>query len=629
MATVPQNNEPLLLGVEGGGTRTVALVVNAAHQLIQRIEFGPSNLHLLSDSELQRALNAIARQALKPAAIAIGLAGLRTESDRQRVLAAADRTWPKIPCRAVADLETGLAAAPPASRKVTARVLVLSGTGSCCFGRRPDGRSSKLGGWGHLLGDKGSAYEIGLRALKAVVFYSDRDGEWPKLGAQILRTLQLNTPEDLVDWAHQAQKQAVAALALDVFEAWKGGDKIARDILEGAAHSLANDAAHCARRLARPQDRVQFILAGSVLLKQPRFAQRVTAILRKLWPHAEVTRLHRESAWGAVELAHKALIQQPCDRDRDGGEPPSGRVLQPVSLRTPTQQAPVYVPRATSMSPTEQRNPRSMHLDRMSLRQGIVLMLSEEGRVPAILRQYQATIASCVRRIARCFAQGGRLFYVGAGTSGRLGVLDASECPPTFRVSPQQVQGIMAGGPQALWQSLEGAEDDGNAGAAAVQGRAVTHRDIVIGIAASGRTPFVWGALNEAKRRGAETVLVCFNPYLAIEKRYRPDVVLAIDVGPEVLTGSTRLKAGTATKLLLNLFTTLAMVRRGKVVGNLMVDLNPSNEKLRDRAVRIVVELTGMSAVDAKAALEKSHWVIQKAIGNSRRRRSTLRQNEI
>jgi N-acetylmuramic acid 6-phosphate etherase len=241
-------------------------------------------------------------------------------------------------------------------------------------------------------------------------------------------------------------------------------------------------------------------------------------------------------------------------------------------------------------------------------------MLREEGRVPGVLLAHRNEIARCVRLIVRRFKVGGRLFYAGAGTSGRLGVLDASECPPTFRTDPSQIQGIIAGGREALWQSIEGAEDDDTAGADAIRFRRITARDVVIGIAASGSTPFVWGALREAKRRRARTILVCFNPFLEISRQDKPDLVLAPNLGPEVLTGSTRLKAGTATKLLLNIFTTLTMVHLGKVVSNLMVDLNPSNRKLRDRAVRILRELTGTDDASAVAALEASDWVVKGAL---------------
>lgn len=270
--------------------------------------------------------------------------------------------------------------------------------------------------------------------------------------------------------------------------------------------------------------------------------------------------------------------------------------------------------RSTSLSPTEQRNPRSLKLDRLSVGEAVALMLAEETRTLRALRAERRNIERAVELIGRAVKGGGRLLYLGAGTSGRLGVLDASECPPTFGCRPGQVQGIIAGGPAALSRSIEGAEDDARAGASAIRACRVGRRDVVVGIAASGRTPFVWGGLIEAQGRGAKTVLVCFNPYFQIPRAIRPHVVIAPNVGPEILTGSTRLKAGTATKLLLNMFSTLAMVRAGKVVSNLMVDLRASNAKLRDRATRIVRELAGVGYPDAEAALRKSRWNIRAAL---------------
>jgi N-acetylmuramic acid 6-phosphate etherase len=274
-----------------------------------------------------------------------------------------------------------------------------------------------------------------------------------------------------------------------------------------------------------------------------------------------------------------------------------------------------------ALSPTERRNTRSLKLDKMPVEKAVELMLSEDTLIPAAVEKEKRAIAALAKRVARAFAAGGRLFYVGAGTSGRLGVLDASEIPPTFRAPREQVQGIIAGGRQALWSAVEGAEDDVQAGAAAVTHRRVGKKDVVVGIAASGRTPFVWGALHEARRRGAHTVMLCFNPAMrqAVAKlkgpdqSWAPDLLLALDLGPEVLTGSTRLKSGTATKLVLNLISTLAMVQSGKVISNLMVDLNPSNVKLRDRAERMVAELTQRSLEESHDALTASGWVVKKA----------------
>ena len=295
---------------------------------------------------------------------------------------------------------------------------------------------------------------------------------------------------------------------------------------------------------------------------------------------------------------------------------PASTTAVPSKPAIPAPKTDFPIPASREMSPTERRNPASTQLDRMPVNAAIDLMLAEDERLPAILRSHRPALARLIREVSKSLGSGGRLFYAGAGTSGRLGVLDASECPPTFRTPPEWVQGIMAGGFRALHSAVEGAEDDAAAGAAAIDNRGLSERDVLIGIAASGRTPFVWGALHAARARGAFTALLCFNPHLARLKGGPPDLLLAIDTGPEILTGSTRLKAGTATKLVLNIVTTLSMVRLGKVVGNLMVDLNPSNVKLRDRAVRIVCELTGAERAAAQAALEVNGWVLKPAIAS-------------
>lgn len=214
--------------------------------------------------------------------------------------------------------------------------------------------------------------------------------------------------------------------------------------------------------------------------------------------------------------------------------------------------------------------------------------------------------------VAGALRKDGRLFYVGAGTSGRLGVLDASEIPPTFGASPETVQGIMAGGVNALHRSVEGAEDQRGAGALAVDERGVTATDIVCGISASGRTPFVLGALAAAQRRGAQTILLTCNP-----ARPRPeafDLEIDLETGPEILTGSTRLKAGTATKIALNILSTGAMAALGRVRGNLMVDLAISNDKLRDRAARLVAELGKCDYAEACERLQKNGWNLRAAL---------------
>jgi N-acetylmuramic acid 6-phosphate etherase len=595
------------LGIEGGGTRTVALLADGSGRALCRLETGPANMKLLTAVQLVRRFRSIAAAVPLPDAVAIGLSGAWVEADFQKIRSAAEKVWPRIPCYATNDLETGLSAATGGPRtEQIPQVLVISGTGSGCYGQGRDGRGVKVGGWGHVLGDKGSGYDIGLCALQAVIDAYDQDLVWPELGRRLLGALQLNEPNELIDWAQAADKTAIASLAAEVFAGWSSKDKLAASVLAGAARSLARDAAACARRVTDPGARVRFVLSGSVLLKQPRFGAQVSRELRRLWPKAVVTPLKRESAWGAVELARRVF---------------EAEVRSPKS-EVQNLKAAMEVVRSTRPSPTEERNQRSMNLDKMGLGDAIKLMLSEDAGLPKKLLVEGRRIEQVIRAIVRAFRRGGRLFYFGAGTSGRLGVLDASECPPTFGIPAEVVQGIIAGGQSALWQAGEGAEDDPDAGTRAIEFRRVTRLDVVVGIAASGTTPFVWGALGEAKRRGATTVLVCFNPFLRIPRALRPAIVIAPNLGPELLTGSTRLKAGTATKLLLNMFTTLAMVRLGKVRSNLMIDVNPANVKLRDRAVRIVRDLTRADCTTAQRALEHSGWVVKKAVERLGQRQS-------
>ena len=238
------------------------------------------------------------------------------------------------------------------------RVLVLSGTGSCCYGRNSAGKTAKIGGWGHILGDKGSGYEIGLRALKAVVYYYDRDGVWSSLGQRILRALQLNEPNDLIAWVQTASKTEIAGVAVEVFAAWKLRDKIATDILKGAAHSLAQDAVACARRLAdspphgsRLQVPVQFILAGSVLLKQPRFAAQVGNQLRQLLARCDRRTVETRECLGGGGIGQ--------------GRVQDSRFKVQSDRETNVERREPELVQSLKLSPTEQRNPRSMNLDKL------------------------------------------------------------------------------------------------------------------------------------------------------------------------------------------------------------------------------------------------------------------------
>jgi N-acetylmuramic acid 6-phosphate etherase len=274
-------------------------------------------------------------------------------------------------------------------------------------------------------------------------------------------------------------------------------------------------------------------------------------------------------------------------------------------------------PRGLDARLTEQRNPRSMRIDQMSSQEIVDLINAEDRMVAAAVGEERQQIARAIDLVVDAFRRGGRLVYVGAGTSGRLGVLDASEMPPTYRTDPDLVQGIMAGGYAALLRAQEGAEDHPEDGAAAIDEKDVGANDFVLGIAASGTTPYVHGALARARERGARTgFLLCTYPSEQLIKAH--DVVIAPLVGPEVITGSTRMKAGTATKIVLNTISTGAMVRTGKVYGNLMVDLQVTCQKLQDRGERILMDTLGVPREEAQQLLEASGGHVKAAIVMSR-----------
>ena len=261
---------------------------------------------------------------------------------------------------------------------------------------------------------------------------------------------------------------------------------------------------------------------------------------------------------------------------------------------------------------TEQINPHSQNLDSLSTLEIVDLFNQEDNKTIEAIANARIPLAKTIEATASALKRGGRLFYVGAGTSGRLGVLDAAECPPTFCTPPELVQGILAGGKDALVKSSEALEDRPEDGAKAIADSKVTELDVVVGITAGGTTPYVHGALKEAKNRGATTVAMsCVS---AEQVPMDADIDIRLLVGAEILAGSTRLKAGTVTKMALNIISTGAMVRYGKVYGNRMIDVAVTNDKLQDRALRIISDLTELSREEANQLLEKSHKKVKLAL---------------
>jgi N-acetylmuramic acid 6-phosphate etherase len=464
-------------------------------------------------------------------------------------------------------------------------IAVIAGTGAAVHGRHA-GNVEKAGGWGQLLGDRGGGYHIAMQGLRAVLSQYDLNSKITPLAETILRTLGLNRLQELVDWAMQAEKMAVARLAPCIFEAAKLGDPEMRNIIQDGANVLAEFTRAVAQRLGFRAAPVR--LVGGLFTHHPEYVALYNYRLSIVLPDASTAVCAKSGAEGAAWLASRMEVQTSI-------EPSTGAPVDRAEL---------------AAAATEQTNPRSAQLDVLSNAQLVDLFVTEEDCVKRALEACRAQIVQAVDLASSALREGGRMFHVGAGTSGRLGVLDASEIPPTFGAPAELVQGIIAGGATALHRAVEGAEDQPAAGALAMLERGVRKGDVVCGITASGRTPFVLGALQRAHALGAGTILITCNPS---RKRQGDawDVIIDLPTGPEIVTGSTRLKAGTATKVTLNIISTTAMIRLGKVRGNAMIDLNISNAKLRDRGVRLVSATLGLPYEAAEECLRAADWNVR------------------
>src|SRR5436189_3198420 len=589
-----------ILGVEGGGTKTAWVLaetvagVNAPSCEFRVIDHGklpPSNFRLTTSDRLRTILAELPKQIDRAG---VFLAGCGTEEDRSSLKQICLEVWPNAKIVTGSDRDSGLAAALDHGHGI----VVNAGSGSSVTGRRGN-RIERAGGWGHILGDAGGGYFLSIHALRLVLREHDLGRSEMDFTAKILRVLSLNNLDELVRWVQTADKMELAMLAPVVFEAATEGDARMMEIIEEGARVLCEytEAVASALHLLAPK----VALIGGLFHRDSIYTHAFRRRLKKNLPDARVAIAERAPELGAALLAaeaggHPTFHANPSQNEIDG----------------------------LAAALTEQRNPRSENLEKMSGRELVQVFVEEEKFVQAALHAAAAELTRAVEIVAESLRNGGRLFYVGAGSSGRIGVLDASEIPPTFGASPDLVQGIIAGGATALHRSVEGAEDEEGAGALAIDQRGAKAVDVVVGITASGRTPFVVGAVARAKSLGAKTILLTCNPVVAVVVDRGPasatpatvDVDLAINlaVGPEILTGSTRLKAGTATKAALNIISTGAMVALGKVRGNLMIDLHTTSAKLRDRAVRVVAQLAQCDYDSARNLLEANAWNLRSVV---------------
>ncbi|HFC08501.1 MAG TPA: N-acetylmuramic acid 6-phosphate etherase [Chloroflexi bacterium] len=583
-----------VIGVDGGGSKTEAVILDARGKVLGRGRSGPSNHHLVGEEGARAALEAAMRAAAEAAgaplsqaaAVVWALAGAGRPAEAQRLHDMQAALFPGVPGQVVDDAAAALVGGVGRRQGV----VVIAGTGAIVYGEDTAGNTARSGGWGHLL-DEGSGYALGLWACRAVARAADGSELPTRLTDRLLQALALPSATQLIPWLYDARRGVaeMAALAPLVLEEAERGDLIATDGVLRAADALAEGVGAVARRLGwSDAEPFPVVLTGGLLSRSAFYRSVVAQAVQTRVPAARPRRPLADAAVGAGWLA-LALAGRPWPRHAASQAPSGGGPWT-----------------------SEQRHVLTHDLDTRTTLEMVGLMHLEDRRAVAAVRLQLPAIAQAVEAIAARMKQGGRLIYIGAGTSGRLGVLDAAECPPTFNTKPGQVVGVIAGGRAALTEAVEEAEDSLENGIRAIRDLEAGPLDSVVGIAASGRTPYVLGALTEARQRGALTVaLICNLPAPLAEVA---EHVLAPLVGPEVIAGSTRLKAGTVQKLVLNMLSTGVMVRLGKTYGNLMVDVQQHNAKLQERARRIVAQACGVSLAEAAEALARCDRDVKVAI---------------
>lgn len=586
------------IGIDGGGSKTAVAILNEAGELLGRGQGGTANYHHHGLEQAGQNLLAAMQAAAGAAGVALanasgafwGLAGVDRPVDRERMGQLAAQLLPGVPVGIDNDAVAALAGGLNGRRE---GIVLIAGTGMISYGENSAGERFRAGGWGYLV-EQGSGYSLVKEAIKAVLLAVDEQRP-TQLIPTFMDALQLEQISDVITWLYARDRpiSQVAALAPRVLAAAQAHDFVAQSVVSQEAEALSKAVWAVARKLGLEKRPFPLVFVGSLLGKSDLYRELVTQAVQTRLPLAQPLLPQHDPAVGAALVA----------LEEGGGAGEQGGKISPAPL----------LPRSSSPLPISERpNVLSAELDQLPTADFVGLMHLQDKQAAASLSPILPDIAHAIEAIAARMRQGGRLIYVGAGTSGRLGVLDASECPPTFSVSPDQVLGVMAGGPLALTQAMEGAEDDAEAGAEAMAQLQVGPWDSVVGIAASGRTPFVLGALQRANGSGALTVALTCNLPAPIADEAA--LVLAPLVGPELLTGSTRLKAGTAQKLVLNMLSTGVMVRLGKTYGNWMVDLQATNEKLRARAGRMVAQACGVEEEVGTAVLEACGGNVKAAI---------------
>ncbi len=568
-----------ILAIDGGGTRTRAGLYDEQGKLLAEAEGDATNLSMNSSQKVVQIITGLAKSltaknAKTISTVVAGISGAGRTGKAQEVasgLAKALGTTDVAVCSDAHMLSwANLDADHP--------ILVIAGTGSVVITRRSDGSRVVTGGYGPVLGDEGGAYRLALEGIR----WADEDEELKK---RLVDASATGSLPNLFQWIVRVAPSEVATLAAEVTAAAEGGNRGAKTAVAVQARKLAELAWHGLERAGVKSNPLTMLVTGGLMESK---------LYREAFAH-EAARTGKVKVDSPTLVGHRAALEirrMPADA-KFVGRPQKN------------------MPQQSAGNGTEGVSEHG-DLDANSTADISVTMSMAETMSLSQLVHQKNFIGSAIDAAAACLRAGGRIIYTGAGTSGRLGVLDASECPPTFGVAADRVIGLIAGGDKALRHSIEGAEDDAGAGGRDID--AITPKvgknDIVIGITASGTTPYALGAIDRGKALGAKTALVCCNP----APLDRADIVIALDTGPEVLPGSTRLKAGTATKMVLNQISTGAMAKAGYVFEGRMVGVQPSNKKLRQRCIRIIAELTKEDAARAEQRLDETKGSIRLAV---------------
>ena len=596
-----------IIGVDGGGGHTEATVVDVASgRAVATARSGPSNPWVVGLDGAAEAIAAAVREVRSqagggapPVALVCCVSGAGRPAEREGLeralgaMALADRVI-------VAHDAVGLLAAAVDPARMDRAIAVIAGTGSFVWACDGAGREHRADGWGSLMGDEGGAFRIGQEGLRACFRAFDGRGPETALTGAALQHFSAATADALLQSAAAGTavpRDRIAGFAPDVLRMAERMDPVAVGIVEEAVRALIDSALAVRRRLGLAGGEGVFVLGGGLFQEATLFRERFTATVAERCPGDGVAAPRWPLSVGAARYGMWRLglaAPEPPEsiaQGRPAPGAPSGEARSPSGAAPSSSRADRerQVFEECRRLPTEQPHPDGEALDGADALTIVRFMNREDQRVAPAVEKVLPAVADAVERIEAVLRAGGRLFYLGAGTSGRLGCLDAAECPPTFGTPPHLVQGVIAGGVQTLLRSREGAEDRTEAAVEDLQARGFGAGDALVGIAASRRTPYVARGLAWAKGLGALTVLVtCSPPEGPMDD---VDVVIAPVVGPETVMGSTRLKAGTAQKLVLNMLTTAVMIRMGKVWRGRMVDLQQSCEKLAGRARRTVMTL--------------------------------------